>query len=377
MKKWLIALLVLGAISMTGCFGSSENGGTKEITVMTKAEVKNSTTTLFSCDYIYDKQGNRTAATIVERSSSGTISRNMEYNLDHNITKLVKKVEDGEGNVVSNDTYTYEYGYSTGSLIISKNGSKKYEILFFDGDDIKVMKEESYKILENYLRDIENGYAIELNYLKSVQEESWNVKNMIKSVQIYKDNTTTKVYKIEYSARNKISTETTEIKKYSYVYDSSSKIIGNETDIFGANLNQVTYQFQIDKKGNRVEMAVNGLQLWKKLVYYDDSNNILKESFTSDDSYMKKNFSNYEREYVYALGEIYRITTDYSKNTGEGEEKGVYSATANKVIDSYNNGTYTVATEYNANGTPFKYNLSSALPGITCNTVMDIIGDEE
>lgn len=126
------------------------------------------------------------------------------------------------------------------------------------------MKEEKYEILENYLNDIESGYALELNYLKSPKEESWNVKNMIKFVQIYKDNSTSKSYKIEYSARNKILSETTESKIETYSYESSTKIIGNETDIFGENLNQITYQFQIDKKGNKTEMAINGVQLWKK-----------------------------------------------------------------------------------------------------------------
>lgn len=375
MKKSLILLFVL-ALLLTGCFGSDKSEGNKEITVMTKAEVKNGTTVLFSCDYSYDKEGNRTGAVIVERSSSGAIFRTVEYNLDNNITKLVKKIEDAEGNVLSNDTFTYEYGYSTGSLIINKNGSKKYEIVFFSGDDIKTMKEERYEILENYLKDIESGYALELNYLKTPQEENWNVKNMIKSVQIYKDNSTSKSYKIEYSARNKILTETTESKIATYSYESSTKITGNETDIFGENLNQVTYQFQVDKKGNKTELAVNGVQFWKKIIFYDDGNNILKESFTTNESNLKKSFSNYERDYLYTLGKLYSITTDYSKNSGVGEEKGIYTATAEKLIDSYNNGTYTKGIEYSANMTVYKYNLSSSVAGIECNTVMDVIGDD-
>ena len=376
MKKSLTLLFVL-ALLLTGCFGSEKSEENKEITVMKKAEVKNGNTVLFSCNYSYDKEGDRTGAEIVERNSSSVIYRTVEYNLDNNITKLVKKRENIEGNVLSNDTFTYEYGYSTGRLIINKNGTKKYEIIFFDGNDLRAMKEEKYEILENYLNDIESGYALELNYLKSPKEESWNVKNMIKFVQIYKDNSTSKSYKIEYSARNKILSETTESKIVTYSYESSTKIIGNETDIFGENLNQVTYQFQIDKKGNKTEMAINGVQLWKKVIYYDDGNNILKEIFTTDESYLKKSFSNYERDYTYNLGKLYSITTDYSKNSGLEEEKGIYTANAEKVINSYNNGTYVKNIEYNANMTVYKYNLSSAFAGIECSTVMGVIGDED
>lgn len=113
------------------------------------------------------------------------------------------------------------------------------------------------------------------------------------------------------------------------------------------------------------------------MIYYDDGNNILKESFTTDESYLKKSFSNYERDYLYTLGKLYSITTDYSNNSGAGEEKGIYTATAEKVIDSYNNGTYTKGIEYSANMTVYKYNLSSSVAGIECSTVMDVIGDED
>lgn len=123
MKKSLTLLFVL-ALLLTGCFGSEKSEENKEITVMKKAEVKNGNTVLFSCNYSYNKEGNRTGAEIVERNSSSVIYRTVEYNLDNNITKLVKKRENIEGNVLSNDTFTYEYGYSTGRLIINKNGTK-------------------------------------------------------------------------------------------------------------------------------------------------------------------------------------------------------------------------------------------------------------
>lgn len=115
----------------------------------------------------------------------------------------------------------------------------------------------------------------------------------------------------------------------------------------------------------------------EKVIYYDDGNNILKEIFTTDESYLKKSFSNYERDYTYNLGKLYSITTDYSKNSGLEEEKGIYTANAEKVINSYNNGTYVKNIEYNANMTVYKYNLSSAFAGIECSTVMGVIGDED
>lgn len=374
MKRVLILIMILVLMVLGGCFGSdkkSESNIPDEI--MTRFEVKEKNDIIKEIDYTYDISNIRNKVvsnqmTYNEGVANGYKKISENYNSNHNITTLTEVITDLAGTVKSTNIYDFVYDYSLGTIKISKNGFIKYEVEFFSKDDMKRMLEDRYKILFNYLSNVESGYALELNYLVLPVEESWNVKTMIKSAMFYEDNSSNLNFRIEYSEKNKILKEATKTSTISYTYKSNNEIVKTESNTFSVVLSVKNYLFSTDKNGTKIKLDVDGTTKWQKLIYYSDTQKVLKEEFTTNDIYLKANFPSYKKDYNYVNNNLYSISVDYSNNT-TGNEKGVYTLNSTYKIIQYNNNKFVENISYNSNDTIKKYSVSNS-GDITSITVM-------
>ena len=138
-------------------------------------------------DYSYSENGVREGVKTVVNNGDGIIEKSAVYNSYRNIVDLIITEKDISNSLISEENYYFVYDYSAGTVVIKKDGKLKYELTFWNGSDIKNIKEEKYELLFNYLKSAYDGYAFEFNYLYTQYELTCNIKNMIKIALIYDD----------------------------------------------------------------------------------------------------------------------------------------------------------------------------------------------
>ena len=364
-----VILSIVTILLFSGC-GDKGGGGGNDIPedVMKKFEIMNGITAVEKNDYSYSENGVREGVKTVVNNGDGIIEKSAVYNSYGNIVDLIITEKDISNSLISEENYYFVYDYSAGTVVIKKDGKLKYELTFWNGSDIKNIKEEKYELLFNYLKSAYDGYAFEFNYLYTQVELSCNIKNMIKIALIY-DDEQKKDYKIEYADRNRISKETRKDKKYEYKYEGKNKVTKIEYDNFDGVTAENVYLIETDAKGSVKSMLLNSNYVWQKKTLYDDHDKIEQEIFTPAINYLKLNYGSYFKQYNYLLGELLNITVDYTANI-EGSERGVYTLSPENKIIQYTTGNITKKYEYNSNGTIYKITGSSTDVNMLFNTVM-------
>lgn len=369
-KKAILFLFILGLIFISGC-GSDEGNETISLPkdVMTRVQINNGADILEQIDYKYTEKGFRTGKTVILKSAVGSTVKEITYNNYSNISDLKITEKDSTGVTTSIIDYSFIYDYTKALLTIKKDSKIKYEIAFWSTEDIKSIKEEKYEILFNYLQTAYDGYAMEYNYLYNQQELCCNIKNMVKSALIY-DDTQNKDYKIEYAARNKILKETKKDKRYEYVYETATKIIKKEYDNFDGITSENIYIVDKDTKGSVQALLLNSAYIWKRDIFYNDTNQLRQETFIPNIAYIKTNYGSYKKSYNYDLNKkLENITLDYSSDI-EGKEKGIYILNTNNQIIQYSISNITRKYTYNSDDTLYKYEVFSPNVNINSNTIM-------